>query len=411
MKRAFVVAILLGLVFFGALSTGFDLYFRFAYVLALALLVGFLWAWVSLRWLEVEVQRRTTRAQVGGYVEERIRVKNLASLPKPWLEVEEMTDLPGHQTGQVISLRGSAFRSWRVRTLCLKRGVYYCGPIRVVGSDPLGLFRLERHFCGRQKVVIYPAIQELPHFPLLMASLPGEGRLYVRTHQATPLASSVREYMYGDGMNRIHWLTTARLGRLMVKEFDLGLSSNLWLLLDLHRDVQAGTGIETTDELAVTIAASVAYRLARMGMAVGLAAYGDQRYFLPPDRGYPQLERLLEYLARARAEGSLPLEQAVQELDKHLSRYNTLLVITPSSRGEWAGALAELSRRGVRVTVVLIDSSSYGGASPSAVLEQLIAHNITTFIVRKGQPLAEALRMPLNGVWTGGAPLLVGGRR
>ncbi len=44
----------------------------------------------------------------------------------------------------------------------------------------------------------------------------------------------------------------------MSKEFDLGLSSDVWLLVDLHRDVQAGELEDSTDEYAVSIAASLA---------------------------------------------------------------------------------------------------------------------------------------------------------
>ena len=49
----------------------------------------------------------------------------------------------------------------------------------------------------------------------------------------------MREYRPGDAFNRIHWPTTARTNRLMVREFELDPTVDVWIVLDLHSDVLA----------------------------------------------------------------------------------------------------------------------------------------------------------------------------
>jgi uncharacterized protein (DUF58 family) len=66
------------------------------------------------------------------------------------------------------------------------------------------------------------------------------GGLYVTTNVA-----GVREYAPGDSFNRIHWPSTARAGRLIVKEFELDPTADIWLFLDMQREVQAGSAWET----------------------------------------------------------------------------------------------------------------------------------------------------------------------
>src|SRR4030042_3015017 len=69
--------------------------------------------------------------------------------------------------------------------------------------------------------------------------LPGGEALRRRTHQVTPNAAGVREYSTGGPLNRIHERSTARRGRLIVKEFELDPLADVWIFLDAAEYVQA----------------------------------------------------------------------------------------------------------------------------------------------------------------------------
>jgi uncharacterized protein (DUF58 family) len=125
---------------------------------------------------------------------------------------------------------------------CLKRGLYTVGPLTVRSGDPFGLFRVRRTFGALHSLLVYPLPEALPHFWAPPAELAGDGRVRRPTHFVTPTAASVREYEPGDSFGRIHWPSTARLGQLMVKTFDVEPASDVWVVLDLQREVQAGAG-------------------------------------------------------------------------------------------------------------------------------------------------------------------------
>ena len=377
---------------FTGMSTGFGLFFRLLYVLGLTAILSFIWNWLNLRSLEVEVDRRSARVRVGDVVDERITVRNRSAIPKPVLEVEDMTDLPGYSSGMAVSLPSSGFRSWRTLTPARKRGVYSMGPVRVVNTDAFGLFRRQRFFCGTDNLIVYPRTFDLPAFTIPAADLSGESSTRRRSHDLTPHASTVREYAVGDSISRIHWSTTARLGKLMSKEFDLGMSSDVWVFVDLHRDVQAGELDESTDEYGVAIAASLAQKYIQSHMPVGLIAHGDNRYFLPSDTGTGQFDRILELLAMSKAEGTVPIETALAQEEALWGYHSSLIVITSSHRPAWITALRELTRRRVRVAVVLIDGASFGGVFDSLeIVPELYAHGVPPYVVRKGDDIPAAL--------------------
>ena len=342
--------------------------------------------------LEVIVDRRTRRVRVGDNVEERITIRNLSRLPKPTLEVEDLTDLPGYSSGMAVSLPQKGFRSWRTQAPARTRGVYTLGPVRVSNTDAFGMFRRESFFCDTDQLIVYPRTHYIPEFAIPAADLSGDSSTRRRSHDLTPHASSVREYAFGDSISRIHWGSTARLGRLMSKEFDLGQSSDVWILVDLHRDVQAGELDESTDEYAVSIAASLSRKYLEAGLPVGLIAQGDQRYFLPADTGIGQFDRILEFLALSKSEGGVALETLLAQEEQLWGYHSSLIVITPSNRPDWVVALRELMRRRVRVAVVLLDGASFGGFFNTVdVVPHLYLAGIPPYLVRKGDDIPVAL--------------------
>ncbi len=377
---------------FVAFGSGFWLMARLANVILVAIPVAYLWARLNLRGLEVTVERPADRLQVGNDFETRVTVVNQGWFTKLWLEVEDPSDMPGYAARRVISLAPRARRTWRTVSTCTRRGLYTVGPVRVTTGDLFGLFRRSRTFGAPQHVLVYPRAVELPNFSVPPALLPGEGRFRKPSHYITPNASGVREYQPGDSLNRIHWRTTARTGDLMVKLFELDPASDIWLALDLHRDVQSGEGDDSTEEHAVRIAASVARLFLLANRSVGFFAYGERLHLEEPERGLSQYTRILEALALARAEGDVPIADLLNHEGHRLGRHTTLVTITPSTEESWVVSLQMLAGRGVKLAAVLLEPRTFGGADSSLfVYGALAASDIFTYLVKRTDDLGKAL--------------------
>jgi uncharacterized protein (DUF58 family) len=385
-----VVLFLLCVIF--AYATGFWLLFRLAYVLLCVVPLSYFWARINVSGIEVEAARLVDRAQVGQSAEERISIENPSFFPRIWLEVEDPSPLPDHSPGRIISLSGRSQRTWRSRTLLRRRGVYPIGPLTITSGDPFGLFRVSRTYGNASSIIVYPGFIDLPHFTVPPANLPGEGRFRKRTHYVTPNAAGVREYEYGDGLSRIDWKSTARQGRLMVKMFELDPASDIWIAMDLQASVQAGEGDESTEEYAVKIAASVARFFLNANRNVGFMAFGDRLDLIEVERGGQQMTHILEALALSRAVGDVPIGDLINVEGRHFGRHTTLVVITPSIDHDWVLSLLTLTQRGVKVAVVLLEPSTFGGQDSSLmVVSSLAAADIWTYLVKQGDDLSNTL--------------------
>lgn len=414
MKRAISIALVVLAALIVAITTTQPLYDQIAYVVTLTVVISYAWARGGAKSVEFIRHTPAHRSQVGRYLEERFTVRNTSLLPKLWLEVRDLSELPGHHTSRVItSLRPRRKRGWTVRTMCYRRGRFRLGPVDLTSGDAFGLFRITRRVEATASVVVYPYAVDLPAFLPPSGELPGGDALRRKTHHITTNVAGVRDYEPGDSFGRIHWKSTARTGRLIVKEFELDPLADVWLFPDMHSGVHTGRVAEAADEWAVpavllkesprvlepsseeyvvAATASLAKHFLARNRAVGLAAQSSRREFIQPDRGDRQLTKIMETLAVIRARGQLPLAQVLAAEGMGLPRGVSVIVVTPSTDPHWVQVLNHLQRRGLRAIAVHLVASSFGEAPDSEpVLAELALHRIPTYVVRNGERLEVAL--------------------
>lgn len=380
--------------FIGAIAAGWKPLWILAWALVVALALSVTWLALSTRGLKFTRTALGGRAQVGERIEERLALENHSWVPKLWVQVSDGSTLPGHHAGYVSSVGSHQRIAWRARTLCRRRGRYTLGPVIASTGDPLGLFRRQLALAPEQQLMVLPPVLPLTTFALFPGAMPGRGRGSQRSLQTTTNVVTVRSYVPGDALTRIHWPTTARLGEMMVKEFDLDPTIDVVLLLDLDRDTQFGQDDSSTEEYGVTIAASISgYLLRQQELSVGLTASGARDASLPLDRGERQLDRVLELLAVVHPQRPMPLAQALALEETRLARNTVLIIITPSTDLDWPAALHHLQRRGVRPLVISLDPHSFDErfGDNTRVRDALVAAGVPVIGVRRGDPLVHVL--------------------
>ena len=415
-QRRTAVIVLAFIALISGLITGREILFNLAYLLGLLLIISFAWAWANITYVHLSRVTRTRRAQVGRPLEERFTVRNTSRIPKLWLEVRDFATLPSHFSSHVVNGLGPRRTySWRTTTVCRQRGRYQLGPIQLKSSDPFGLFPMQRDLVPTTNVIIYPLTFEIHQFALPLGVLPGGDALRRRTHYVTTNASGVRDYAPGDSFSRIHWRSTARRDRLIVKEFELDPLADIWILPDMsvfshvapRQDAFAPPSLgdlpdwmrptefklpATTEEYTVTIAASLAQYFLRQDRAVGMLGYGQTNEIVQPDRGERQMNRILETLSVLRAEGEVPISDMLHAESHLFPRGTTLIVVTPTTGDGWPTAARQLARRGLRVVTVLVNPASFGGyRSTDGVYSMLQASGMVVYTVNNGDDLTAAL--------------------
>ena len=239
--------------------------------------IGLLWVRVQAPKVVALRERTGTLLVAGDTLRQDFELRNHSRLPVLWAEFIDESDLPGSTPGRVVACGAYTFYRWNTQVVCQRRGVFRLGPHRLHFGDPFGLFGVEVASPQSDMLVIYPRVVHLPDFELPHGNA-GESRQRRRPLRGTLPSASVNEYRPGDSLRHIHWRSTARRNRLMVKELEIEPSGDVWVVLDLNRSAQRGEGARSTLEYSIIVAASVAAKLLSEGerRAVGLLTVSGQ---------------------------------------------------------------------------------------------------------------------------------------
>jgi uncharacterized protein (DUF58 family) len=232
---------------------------------------------------------------------------------------------------------------------------------------------------------------ELKSFELPGAQSSGGPHIDRRTPFMTAAVSSIRDYASGDPFNRISWTSTARTGRLMVKEFDLDPTAEIWVLADfgsgqmlrpvreaeLRRDQSmsfAEAWLDSSEDFVAAIAASVARKAVDANRALGYLSNAASRDYRPAESSERQYLRVLNSLAVAKSDGNQAMNDLLIAEMRRFDRYRSPVVVTASTEVDWIDTLEHATLRGVRPIVVYIDPETFDPTRTSQAVRQRLAH-------------------------------------
>ncbi len=162
-----------------------------------------------------------------------------------------------------------------------RRGRYHFSGFRVSTKFPFGLFRKSRFVECESHVLVFPEVQPVPQHVPTLSSFGGEGLTGPRARRGDFFG--MREFRDGDDPRDVHWRTSARLGRQMVREFEEEAAERISIFLDNGlpggvdcRDSAARDGLERV----VSLAASLAVDCLERGYAVRLTTRGQSVPFI-----------------------------------------------------------------------------------------------------------------------------------
>lgn len=133
------------------------------------------------------------------------------------------------------------------------RAVLRVGPLTVRKGDPFGLIRREKSLAESITMYIHPAIVRLDALNAGVArDLEGQPSGQIVDDDLD--FYGLREYKPGDDLRNVHWLSTARTGTMMIRQFEATRRTDTSLTLD----VAPGDYIDEAEfELAVSVHASI----------------------------------------------------------------------------------------------------------------------------------------------------------
>ena len=345
---------------------------------------AYLWARSLGSNLQLRRETRLGWVQVGGQVEERITLSNTSLFPASWIQFEDQSTLPDFNASRSTSISAGFFEQWTLTANCNQRGFFHLGGANILTGDPFGIFEATIHASQRTSILVLPQVASLPEIRIAPSGSFGDGQPRRNAPEQTIHASTVREYAYGDSTRLIHWPTTARTNKVFVRLMESAPEGDWWILLDLDKRNMLGKGWDSIEEQSVTLAASLTDKGLRARKSVGLISNGVELTWLTPKKGEGQRWEIMQALALAQP-SEFGLSTVLERFQSSLGKHHSLIIVTASTKLDWLKTLLPLAKRGIIPTVVLLDSSTFGGkVSAENTAANLEQRGIKCHIIPRG---------------------------
>jgi uncharacterized protein (DUF58 family) len=365
------------LVFFGALINDVNLLLILGGMLACPLLLSHHLAKHSLG--SLAVQRRLPRAICAGdLLVVHVAIVNTRRRMGAWILALDDTvtrlgnSRNGKRNGQIsrpcvlfpyVPARQTVNGDYRGRLT--QRGQYKIGPMQVSTRFPFGLFRYS-FACGTSATLtVLPRLGRLTQSwrALRHDSFAGNER---REHRPGIDGDfyGLRPWQRGDSRRWVHWRSTARTGKVMVRQFEQPHNRDAAIVLDLWRPGEADAAHLENIELAVSFAATLAAELCRTGSSDVFLVAADPEPRLTGGPGSAALlQDIMERLALIEADNRDRVAELLQRAAAGIEAGTEIVLVSTRplnlSHANYNGRLpGEVARRVGGRGLRIVDTSS-----------------------------------------------------
>ena len=276
-------------------------------------------------------------------------------------QVKEGTDL-WHLSKYTISWYERKRRIYKLK--CNQRGAYILRDINVTVGDLFG-FSVEtipeEDFL---EFLVYPRLMNMDNFQFANTNFQGDNYVKRWIHQDPLFIKGIREYNVEDRMKDIHWKSSLKMDKLMVKEYDFTSDRELTIILSAQCGEPFWGSIQPVlIENGVKIAASLASIAIKQGVPSGMwtnsQLIGIQRKI--PSEVYPDinaLRKIMELSARVSYSVTVRFSDYLRTRITEFNRNSTYVIITPYLDEDAVYILSKLKGQGILIKIVDVSLNS-----------------------------------------------------
>ncbi len=274
--------------------------------------------------LDVELELQPQRVVVGGRAAGQVTVRNRTNR-RVLGQRMDLTVGSGVAELAVPSLSGGADHEELFVLPTQRRAVIPVGPATLVRDDPLGVLRRSAVRTTPIPLFVHPRTVPLGHLGAgLMRDL--EGQPTADLSPSDIAFHALRDYEPGDDRRFVHWLTTARVGKLMVRQFTDTRRAHLAIVLDGAKGAYAPGDGGPDDEFETAVSAAASIGVRALGDEQDLTMWASGRH-MPVGQPRSMLDALAGLEQRGRHS---QLADQIDVLMRKTSGVSSAIVVTGS---------------------------------------------------------------------------------
>ncbi|KYH35431.1 hypothetical protein CLTEP_06070 [Clostridium tepidiprofundi DSM 19306] len=249
-------------------------------------------------------------------------------------------------------------RKRKYNVLVNKRGTYIIRDIQITIGDLFGFSAETKDILDYKEVIVYPKVKNISKFKFNNTNLLGDEIVKRWIHKDPLYVRGVREYNVEDRMKDIHWKSSLKMNKLMVKEYDYTSERELIIILNIQcGEIEWSTICEKCIEDAIKVGVALAAKATKEGMPTGMWTNAkligmQSMYSSTVKASTNSFVKILELCARIDCSVEIKFDKYLENKKNDFMQKNTYLILTPYLNEASVSIISKLRDKGMDIKLI-----------------------------------------------------------
>ncbi|MDF2673536.1 MAG: hypothetical protein K0R09_1801 [Clostridiales bacterium] len=247
-----------------------------------------------------------------------------------------------------------------------KRGRYLCKDVSLITGDILGLKVFNETLPFLQEIVVFPRSISLDEELIPYGDFYGDISVKRWIIEDPIVTVGIREYTGTEPQKTIHWPSSLKGGRLMVKKFDYTTDNKVMLVLNVESYKPFWTSIDHVKiEKCISFVRVIAEELEEKGISYGFESNGQimgesNDKVIMPGWGSQHFNDIIERLGRIDYSINIQFENMILDIITMNIKYGTYIMVMPYILDEYVEPINILSNQCEKFIIISIEGNNMG---------------------------------------------------
>ena len=254
----------------------------------------------------------------------------------------------------------------------IERGVYKFRDVSLALGDFIGIDTKYKELESLQEIVVLPKPISLNEAIVPYGNYNGDISVKRWIIDDPLMTIGIREYTGREPEKHIHWSSSLKYGKLMVKNFDFTTDNTVVFILNVESSKPFWTEINSDMiEWSISICRGLMEKMEREKIPYGfttnsqVSSFYNGENITPPGVGPNQLSYLTEMLGRISYSLSVTFEELLENLHKSSFVHTTYVIVTPKMFESYIEPIEKLSRRANKTVLISFEDKNLNKLSDS----------------------------------------------
>lgn len=286
------------------------------------------------------------------------KINNGGILPIPYAEIQSNIDKRltlNDEGSQMFFINPLNYISIEKEFQSMHRGKYDIGKVLVNMEDIFALTSSKVIIEDPLNIVVYPKVYNIKNINLLGKEFFGTSKTIEKHNEDYSNIKNLREYNRGDSLKRIHWKTTARKGKIFVKNYNTSANLNVKLFMDFQKDKYKDLD-ESIEDKIVELTVSIIYFTLYRNIETELITYSHKKVHIKRNN-ICFFNNFLDAMVTIRPKSNMNLSDMIFEEVSVSSVGMTVLIVTVDLDKYLINCIYSIRKRGINVTLFIIKTN------------------------------------------------------